>query len=64
MSDQSPLDMDLRETVLVRGRPFLLEVRRASDNTIVRRTRVSVDEITIVVGLVDKQEFVDKQVLV
>jgi hypothetical protein len=58
MSDQSLLDMDLRETVLVRERPFLLEVRRASDNTIVRRTRVSVDEITRVVGLVDKQDIV------
>jgi hypothetical protein len=50
--------MDLRETVLVRERPFLLGVIRASGTTIVRRIRVSVGEITRVVGLVDKQELV------
>ena len=48
-------DMDLRETVLVLGRPFLLEVRRASDDIIVRRARLGVGEITRVV---DKQDLV------
>jgi hypothetical protein len=47
--------MDLRETVLVLERPFLLEVRRASDDIIVRRARLGVGEITRVV---DKQDLV------
>jgi hypothetical protein len=61
MSDRSHLDMDLRETVLVLGKPFLLEVRRASGTTIIRRTRLSV---AIIIGRIRVVDLVDKQDLV
>jgi hypothetical protein len=47
--------MDLRETVLVLERPFLLGVKGVADTTIVRRIRLGVGGITRVEGLVDKQ---------
>jgi hypothetical protein len=53
--------MDLRETALVREKPFLPEVKGASDAKIVRRTRLGVAIIIgriRVVDLVDKQEHV------
>jgi hypothetical protein len=46
--------MDLRETVLVLERPFLLGVKGVADITIVRRIRLGVGR-TRVAGLANKQ---------
>jgi len=50
--------MDLRETVLVLERQFLLGVKEVVDTTIVRRIRLSVGGITRVEELADRQGLV------